>query len=136
MLTSRRIRPPPRMGTLTPRVLLCERAAIIYQHAARGADAAITEAMQVHVQAERADDEDRGDGTGGTLVRQLIARGLAEGNCQAGRAATNRTVTCSFCFERVTRIELALSAWEPDRFRPPTALTWAPDVPPGTVIDP
>jgi integrase len=39
-----------------------ERAAIIYQHAARGADEAITEAMDAHVEAEQADD---GDGNGG-----------------------------------------------------------------------
>jgi hypothetical protein len=38
--------------------------------------------------------------------------------------------------ERVTRIELALSAWESDRSGPLTALTWASDVPPVTVIDP
>jgi len=38
-----------------------ERAALIYQHAAQGADKAITNAIGTHVQAEqtmRADDED------------------------------------------------------------------------------
>jgi integrase len=45
-----------------------ERAAIIYQHATRGADEAITKATDVHVQAERADDEGGGDGAGGALV--------------------------------------------------------------------
>ncbi len=45
-----------------------ERAAIIYQHSARGADAAITEAMDAHVQAEQADDEDGDDGADDTLV--------------------------------------------------------------------
>jgi integrase len=39
-----------------------ERAAIIYQHAARGADEAIIEAMDAHVEADQADDEDGGDG--------------------------------------------------------------------------
>jgi len=43
-------------------------AAIIHQHAARGADETITEAMDVRVQAERADDEDSDDGAGGALV--------------------------------------------------------------------
>jgi hypothetical protein len=39
-----------------------ERAAIIYQHAARGADQAIAEAMEAHVEAQQADDDDRSDG--------------------------------------------------------------------------
>ncbi len=45
-----------------------ERAAIIYQHTAQGADAAITEAMDSRVQAEQADDEDGDDGAVGALV--------------------------------------------------------------------
>ncbi len=45
-----------------------ERAAIIYQHAARGANAEIAEAMDAHVQAEQAAEEDGGHGIGGTLV--------------------------------------------------------------------
>jgi Phage integrase family len=44
----------------------------------------------------------------------LIARGPAEGKCPSGGAARARAVTCGFCLERVTRIELALSAWEAD----------------------
>jgi hypothetical protein len=39
-----------------------ERAAIIYQHAARGADQAIAEAMEAHVEAQQADDDDRSYG--------------------------------------------------------------------------
>ena len=38
--------------------------------------------------------------------------------------------------ERVTRIELAPSAWESDRSEPLTALTWGFDAPRVTVIDP
>jgi hypothetical protein len=38
--------------------------------------------------------------------------------------------------ERVTRIELALSAWEYNRSGPLTALSWAIDAPPVTVKDP
>jgi hypothetical protein len=38
--------------------------------------------------------------------------------------------------ERVTRIELALSAWESDRSGPLTTLTWASDAPLVTVTDP
>jgi hypothetical protein len=39
------------------------------------------------------------------------------------------------CLERVTRIELALSAWESDRSGPLTVLTWGSDVPPVTIMD-
>jgi len=45
-----------------------ERAAMIYQHQARGADQAITSAIDAHVQAERAKDDDDDDGTAGVLV--------------------------------------------------------------------
>jgi len=43
-----------------------ERAAIIYQHAARGADQAIAEAMDAHVEARQADAEDRDAGAAST----------------------------------------------------------------------
>jgi hypothetical protein len=45
-----------------------ERAAMIYQHEARGADRAITDAIDTHVQAERADKDEDGDGLSGALV--------------------------------------------------------------------
>jgi hypothetical protein len=46
-----------------------ERAALIYQHAARGADQRITDAIDFHVQAERDDQgDDDDDGPAGTLV--------------------------------------------------------------------
>jgi hypothetical protein len=41
-----------------------------------------------------------------------------------------------FHLERVTRIELALSAWETNRSEPLTSLTWEPDTPPVTVTYP
>ena len=44
-----------------------ERAALIYQHEARGADQRITDAIDFHVQAER-DQDDDGDGPAGALV--------------------------------------------------------------------
>jgi integrase len=44
-----------------------ERAAMIYEHEARGADQAITDAIDTHVQAEQRSDEDD-DGQAGTLV--------------------------------------------------------------------
>jgi hypothetical protein len=42
-----------------------ERAAMIYQHEARGADAAITGGIDAHVQAERGHED---DGAAGVLV--------------------------------------------------------------------
>lgn len=45
-----------------------ERAALIYQHEARGADQRITDAIDSHVQAERDDQGDDGDGPAGALV--------------------------------------------------------------------
>jgi integrase len=41
-----------------------ERAAMIYQHEARGADKAITKAIDTHVEDEKRKDEDHGDATG------------------------------------------------------------------------
>jgi hypothetical protein len=45
-----------------------ERAAMIYQHEARGADAAITGGIDAHVQAERGHEGDGDDGAAGVLV--------------------------------------------------------------------
>src|SRR5437763_1878993 len=45
-----------------------ERAAMIYQHEARGADKAITDAIDTHVQAEQADRGDNEDGPTGALI--------------------------------------------------------------------
>jgi hypothetical protein len=39
-----------------------ERAALIHQHEARGADAAITHAIDAHVDAQRARDDGNDDG--------------------------------------------------------------------------
>lgn len=44
-----------------------ERAAMIYQHVARGADKAITDAIDAHVDHERRDDEGD-DGMAGAMV--------------------------------------------------------------------
>ncbi len=43
-----------------------ERAAMIYQHRARGADQAITSAIDTHIVAERGKNDD--DGAAGALV--------------------------------------------------------------------
>jgi len=45
-----------------------ERAALIYQHEARGADAAITNAIDAHVDAHRAHDEGDDDSPPGILT--------------------------------------------------------------------
>jgi hypothetical protein len=45
-----------------------ECAAMIYQHEARGADQAITRAIDTHVQAEQANDDDDDDGSAGVLA--------------------------------------------------------------------
>ena len=45
-----------------------ERAAMIYQHEARGADAAITGGIDAHVQAERGHEDDGDDSAAGVLV--------------------------------------------------------------------
>jgi hypothetical protein len=45
-----------------------ERAAMIYQHEARGADAAITGGIEAHVQAERGQDYDGDDGAARVLI--------------------------------------------------------------------
>jgi hypothetical protein len=45
-----------------------ERAALIYRHEARGADQAITRAIDAHGQAEQASDDDDDDGSAGVLA--------------------------------------------------------------------
>jgi len=52
-----------------------ERAALIYQHEARGADAAIANAIDAHVDAQRARNDGDGLTPPGTLSpRRLMAR--------------------------------------------------------------
>ena len=46
----------------------CDRAAMIYQHEARGADKAITNAIDMHVQAEQGNDDEDDDGSAGVLA--------------------------------------------------------------------
>ena len=45
-----------------------ERAAMIYQHEARGADSTITNAINAHIEADQDDDQDDDDGRPGDLV--------------------------------------------------------------------
>jgi hypothetical protein len=50
--------------------------------------------------------------------------------------ARGHHLTCGYIVERVTRIELALSAWESDRSPPPGLLTSQVRTPPVPVTDP
>jgi hypothetical protein len=45
-----------------------ERAAMIYQHEAQGADQAITKALDAHIEAEQRDDGDDDDGAAAVLA--------------------------------------------------------------------
>ena len=94
-----------------------ERAAMI-QHQAQGADTAITNAIDTHVQAEQTK---RGDDRTGLPASWSP---LANGPLMTGRylmtldwsdqASRRAPLTCAFRLERVTGIEPALSAWEAD----------------------
>jgi hypothetical protein len=65
------------------------------------------------------------------------ARGRPKGSQgEAAIMADKRPELGRHCLERVTGIEPALSAWESDRSRPLTALSWAVDAPLVTVMDP
>jgi hypothetical protein len=79
----------------------------------RGADSAITNAIDAHVDGERGKDEDEDDRfRRGTRPCWLMAHGVG-GRCQRLGALIGRmSVTWVLVVERVTRIELALSAWE------------------------
>jgi hypothetical protein len=78
--------PRPRQGCFTVRrvnLAAClprtsrrrsERAALIDQHEAGGADAAITHAIDAHVDAERFRDNDDDDGQAGCSCGGLMAR--------------------------------------------------------------
>ena len=96
-----------------------ERAAMVYQHVARGADQVITGAIDTHDQGEKRGDADGEDGAAGVLVP------LANGTLMARRPgmpldaqgpSIRETVPDlgPSWLERVTGIEPALSAWEAD----------------------
>jgi hypothetical protein len=93
-----------------------ERAALIYQHEARGADQRITDAIDFHVQAERDQGDNDDDGPAGALVPlancTLIARKAITTVKQQGPGSGTVILTWAFVLERVTGIEPALSAWE------------------------
>jgi hypothetical protein len=80
-----------------------ERAAIIYQHEARGADATITGAIDAHVESEqgKGDDDDGASGTVGH-AGTLMARGRLRGFYGPGTRHQREPLTWDFAVERVT----------------------------------
>jgi hypothetical protein len=89
-----------------------ERAALIYQHEARGADRRITDAIDSHVQAER-DDEDGAAARSSRLANCMLTARKADDCSRTIKARIQAILlTCAFTVERVTGIEPALSAWE------------------------
>jgi hypothetical protein len=104
-----------------------ERTAMIYQHESRGADKAITDAIDRHVKAEQDDATMKTAGgwhagprwlTGPLMARQLLPPG---GPTTLGLGSW--ALSWALTLERVTKIELALSAWESDRSAPLGPLT-------------
>jgi hypothetical protein len=80
-----------------------ERAALIEQHEAGGADAAITHAIDAHVDAERFRDNDDDDGQAGVLVPDTVSDlGLHR---RAGDGNRTRTVSLGMS-ERLGRCQL------------------------------
>ena len=92
------------------------RAALIYQHAARGADKRITDAIDMHVQVEQANDDDDGQPVGSrpSANGPLMARTVGYGPRLVRPGLGGSPLTWGFAPERVTGIEPALSAWEAD----------------------
>jgi hypothetical protein len=65
----------------------------------------------------------------------LMARRVSRGPQKTARDTEDLLLTWAFV-ERVTRIELALSAWEVERLGLPEALTWRLPGSRVTVVDP
>jgi hypothetical protein len=91
-----------------------ERAAMIYQHEACGADKAITDAIDKHVDDEQRQDDDGDDGTAGGARARLMARRPVRAIDRRKARLRKQLPTWPFAWERMTGIEPALSAWEAD----------------------
>jgi hypothetical protein len=88
-----------------------ERAASIYQHQAQGADTVITQAIDAHAAAELRQDgtwPEPASPTGQWHVNGTPAWRVSPGDVRD----PSQFAELRCCLERVTRIELALSAWE------------------------
>jgi len=115
-----------------------QRPAIIYQQETPEPGLAITSATGACIATAKVG---QGRGSGDPSARQLKLSNspLWPGKInktRARQAAKRKRPLTWGSVERVTRIELALSAWEADRSGSLTAPTWAPDAPLVTVIDP
>ena len=67
-----------------------ERAAIIYQHEARGADLAITSAIDAHIEEANASQSKDGDGSPETQLRPVNGPLMAHGDQQDARGTEGR----------------------------------------------
>jgi len=65
-----------------------------------------------------------------------MTRGRLRGFCEPGARDQREPLNWDFTLERVTGIEPALSAWETNRSVPLTTLTWDPNAPRVTLMDP
>jgi hypothetical protein len=81
-----------------------ERASIIYRHEARGADAAITEAIDAHMESEQGKGGDDGGASGPSCTRAgtLMARGHLRRFYGPGARDRREPLTWDFTPERVT----------------------------------
>ena len=115
-----------------------ERAAIIYQHEARGADLAITSAIDAHIETAKASQGQPSDGPPEAQPKTANGPLMARRDQQDASRTESRVRPLTWCFvvERVTGIEPALSAWESNRSGPLTWLTWALGIPWVTVMSP
>jgi hypothetical protein len=112
-----------------------ERAAIIYQHEAQGADLAITSAIDARIEAAKPGLREATGRSPGTPLGSANGPRRPARRERRGGLRWTHPLTCDFV-ERVTGIELALSAWESNRSGPLTILTWALNAPLVTVMNP
>jgi integrase len=112
-----------------------ERAAIIYQHEARGADLAITSAIDAHIETAKASRGQPGDSTPQVQLKSGNGPWRSTRRQQAREPCPACPLTWAFTSERVTRIELALSAWEVHRSAPLCCVTCGAACPPVAVSD-
>ncbi len=93
-----------------------ERAAKIYQHEARGADAAITGGIDAHVQAERGHEDDGTTARPGSwslrVTGTLMARKINYGGQTIRLQARKLVLTCEDPLERAKGIEPSWPAWK------------------------
>ena len=135
----RSVRRRQRRGTRSPWAgwgMTSERAALISpKHQARRQNKRITDAIDMHVQAEQVNDDDDGAAAGLLPVRRMArtaGHGLRPGQAQS----RDELLAWAFAVERVTGIEPVLSAWESDRSRPMRPLSGRVRRPGVAVIDP